>query len=812
MVKWVWGKTGPLSKMFRALAEALEGDELPAPIPEPRTERKPKVYSEPPAPLAEREAPRRVRDIQGRYTTEGYVSPAAKLGLEDPLKVLLGTPTSSGVPDVPPPSQLIDPLALLLRKEDYVQSAKLGVVLAEKAREAARTVKAVVQKVLPIVQPAELPPALKAFDPRAEGTGLGGTRAPPPSARAPREEALKIAARTGNNFRTDDVMDLTLGQHTREAEKITMVFEAPPKREANFSYIAARAKDELRSRTTDDQYYVSSASLDQTVQPVPARTKERLDPILQATLPDRRIFREGWEDYNFCTDIPAATPAHKVPVRCAKEAFLAAGGSLQGLGLPADTTAELYSLPTWAEMKIFLARLAAEIRSPHPNTQQAAQRALLGGAQRPTERRWEPGMEVFARVGPSRTLVRRRIVSGFPLPTAAFPEFVGAQADYLAVGALYVDSPQKWRWSVRATAGLLLTVNKEMWDFEVESRDEPGDFRALRAGRHTSREATALSPYKPHYLRINWSAYPEDIVEWQEAVPGSKPKLLGGGAVKLTQSAKAPMMRFAVYARERSSPPRGTYANPQFVGTFGSGRRFEERRCPDVFYSLTHDVEIDNRRNTLAGYDSYAVFKTQSFWQCTTPVSPMAWRTLTWVMRFEVLPTAGASPMRCVAGAYPFFLYLAYTPARSGSDPLAQGVYLYLYRQKGASYVFSRQRIERASWYYISVSYTDGIPGNLTLRVVPMKDAVANVRTLYSPAAVGTMRVEDDVFYRMQPAEAAGAAGSDVPYLSLGWQKYGGGSAGMTAMVARMHVFDYTLAEEDYKVDIADAWEKEWWN
>ncbi len=798
--------------MFRALAEALEGDELPAPIPEPRRppERKPKVYSEPPD--STREAPRRARDIHGRYTTEGYVSPAIKLGLEDPLKVLLGTPTSSAVPDVPSPSQLIDPLALLLRKEDYVQSAKLGVVLAEKAREAGRAVKAAAQKVLPIVEPAELPPALKAFDPRAEGTGLGGSRVPPPSARAPREEALKIAARTGNNFRTDDVLDLTLGQHTQEAEKITMVFEAPPKREANFSYIAARAKDELRTRTTDDQYYVSSAALDRSAQPVPARTKERLDPILQATLPDRRIFREGWEDYNFCTDIPAATPAHKVPVRCAKEAFLAAGGSLQGLGLPADATAELYSLPTWAEMKIFLARLAAEIRSPHPNTQQAAQRALLGGAARPTERRWEPGMEVFARVGPSRTLVRRRIVSGFPLPTAAFPEFVGAQADYLAIGALYVDSPQKWRWSVRATAGLLLTVNKEMWDFEVESRDEPGDFRALRAGRHTSREATALTPYKPHYLRINWSAYPEDIVEYQEAVPGSKPKLLGSGAVKLTQSVKAPMMRFAVYARERSSPPRGTYANPQFVGTFGSGRRFEERRCPDLFYSLTHDVEIDNRRNTLAGYDSYAVFKTQSFWQCTTPVSPMAWRTLTWVMRFEVLPTAGASPMRCVAGAYPFFLYLAYTPARAGADPLAQGVYLYLYRQKGAAYVFSRQRIERASWYYISVSYTDGIPGNLALRVVAMKDAVANVRTLYSATAQAIMRVEDDVFYRMQPAEATGAVGSDIPYLSLGWQKYGGGSAGMTAIVARMHVFDYTLSEDDYKVDIADAWEKEWWN
>lgn len=802
--------------MFRALAEALEGDELPAPIPEPRrpTERKPKVYSEPPD--STREPPRRARDIHGRYTLEGYISPVSKLGLEDPLTVLLGQPASGLTPGVPHPSQMIDPLALLLRKEDYTQSAKLGAVLAEKAREAARAVKAVVQAVLPIVEPAELPPALKAFDPRAEGTGLGGTRAPPESARAPRTEALKLAAKTANNFRTDDVLNLSLGAHTQEAEKITNIFEAPPKQEPNFSYIAARAKDELRTRTTDDRYYVRSASLDQVTQPIPARTKERLDPILQATLPDRRVFREGWEDYNFCSDIPAATPSHKVPVRCAKEAFLSAGGSLAGLGLPADTTAELYSLPTWAEMKIFLAGLAAEIRSPNPNTQQAAQRSLLGGAGRPTERNWQPGMEVFARVGPSRTLVRRRVVGGFPLPTAAFPEFVGAQADYLAIGALYVDSPQKWRWSVRATAGLLLTVNKEMWDFEVETRDEPGDFRALKAGRHTSREATALTPYKPHYLRINWSAYPEDIVEFQEAVPGAAPKLLGNGAVKLTQVAKAPMMRFAVYARERSSPPRGTYANPQFVGTFGSGRRFEERRCPDVFYSLTHDVEIDNRRNTLAGYDSYAVFKTQSFWQCTTPVSPMAWRTLTWVMRFEVLPTAGSSPMRCVAGAYPFFLYLAYTPAqrRPDGEEVVQGVYLYVYRQRGSAYVYSRQRIERASWYYISVSYKDGVPGNLTLRVVGMKDAVSNVRTLYGRQAEAVMRVEDDVFYRVQPlegGEGGGAAAAHVPYLTLGWQKYGG-SPGMTAMVARMHVFDYTLSEEDYKVDIADAWEKDWWN
>ena len=811
--------------MFRALAEALAGDEVPAPIPEPRqrSERKPKVYSEPPD--STREAPRRARDIHGRYTTEGYVSPVTKLGLEDPLTALLGHPASGLQPAVPHPSQMIDPLALLLRKEDYVQSAKLGAVLAEKAREAGRAVKAAVQTVLPIVEPAELPPALKAFDPRTEGTGLGGTRAPPASARAPRTEALKLAARTGNNFRTDDVLGLSLGAHTQEAEKITMVFEAPPKQEANFSYIAARGKDELRTRTTDDRYYVRTASLDQVEQPIPARTKERLDPILQATLPDRRVFREGWEDYNFCSDIPAATPAHKVPVRCAKEAFLSAGGSLQGLGLPADTTAELYSLPTWAEMKIFLAGLAAEIRSPNPNTQQAAQRSLLGGAGRPTERNWQPGMEVFARVGPSRTLVRRRVVGGFPLPTSAFPEFVGAQADYLAVGALYVDSPQKWRWSVRATAGLLLTVNKEMWDFEVESRDEPGDFRALKAGRHTSREVTTLTPYKPHYLRINWSAYPEDIVEFQEAVPGSKPNLLGNGVVKLTQSAKAPMIRFAVYARERASPPRGTYANPQFVGTFGSGRRFEERRCPDVFYSLTHDVEIDNRRNTLAGYDSYAVFKTQSFWQCTTPVSPMAWRTLTWVMRFEVLPTAGSSPMRCVAGAYPFFLYLAYTPAqrRPDGEQVAQGVYLYLFRQRGAAYVYSRQRIERSSWYYISVSYKDGVPGNLALRVVSMKDAASNVRTLYGRQAEAIMRVEDDVFYRtqcvepyghnrVQPLEGSDTAAAHVPYLTLGWQKYGGGAAGMTAMVARMHVFDYTLTEDDYKVDIADGWEKEWWN
>lgn len=800
--------------MFRALAEALEGDEFPAPIPEPRaerTERKPKVYTAPPE--STRDAPRRVRDESGRFVKEGYISPATMLNLQDPLQVLLGSPNIPSASGPPPPSQLIDPLALLLRKEDYVQSAKLGAVLAEKARDAARAVKAIAQKVLPIVEPAELPPALKPFDPRAEGTGVGGSRKASESARAPRAEALQLAARTGNNFRTDDVMGLTLGSHTAEAEKITMVFEAPPKQEPNFSYVASRRADELRTRTTDDRSYVKMASLTTPTQTLPALTRERLDPILQATLPDRRVYHEGWEDYNFCTDIPAATPAHKVPVRCAKEAFFGAGGSKDGLGLPADVTAELYSLPTWADMKIFLHKLATEIRSPDLNTQQAANRALLGGAGKPTK--MEAGMEVFARVGPSRTLVRRRIVGGFPIPAGAFGEFVGAQADYLALGQLYVDSPQTWRWSVRATAGMILTVNKEMWDFEVDSRDEPGDFRALRGGRHTSREATQLIPYKPYYVRMNWSSYPEDIVEFHEigAKPGTAPRLLGDGVVRLTQEARAPMMRFAVYARERSSPPRGTYANPQFVGTFGSGRRFEERRAPDIFYSLTHDVEIDTRRNTLPGYDSYAVFKPRSFWQCTTPVSPMAWRTLTWVMRFEALPTAGESPMRCVAGAGPFFLYMAYTPAqpaRDGGDPLLQGVYMYLYRQKGASYVYSRQRIEKATWYYISVSYTDGVPGNLYLRVVPVRDASANIRTLYSKTAEGKLQITDDVFYRIQSHEGGDAP--HIPYLSLGWQKYGGGSAGMTAMVARFHVFDYALTEADYKVDVADGWAKDWWN
>jgi hypothetical protein len=452
-------------------------------------------------------------------------------------------------------------------------------------------------------------------------------------------------------------------------------------------------------------------------------------------------------------------------------------------------------------MKIYIQKIAADARALDAGIQGRAQAAL--GIRAPDGTR---GVEVFIRVGAGRTLIARKIVDRLPL---SINTYYGELADFLAICRINPQIPQKIRWKVATAAGIIIAVNKELWDFEVSARDAPADFRKLTTGSFISDAVTTLPPMRDSFIRALWSGVPEDRVEMLGWSDGAAIPLTGF----LTQDPRAPMLRFAVHARERSSPPAGTYANPQFVGTFGSGRRWEEARNPDIFYSLTHEVEIDNRRLAGAGQglDSVAAFFSKSFWQCTTPISPSAWRSITFTVRFEQLPTAGEQPMRCVAAAYPFFVYIAYTPAGPG---YSQGVYFYLYRLKGAAYTFcSRLPVERAMWYHVCLSFKDGQPGDVALSVRTIQSATASVRTFAQTAARtdhASLKVEDDVFYRPIPHE--GGREPHMPIVSLGFHKYGGGSPGFTGHVGYFHIFDYLLGAADYERDLRGDWSIKWFN
>jgi hypothetical protein len=155
--------------------------------------------------------------------------------------------------------------------------------------------------------------------------------------------------------------------------------------------------------------------------------------------------------------------------------------------------------------------------------------------------------------------------------------------------------------------------------------------------------------------------------------------------------------------------------------------------------------------------------------------------------------------MRCVATAYPFFVYIAYTPAGQGYE---QGVYFYLYRLKGAAYTFcSRMPVERAHWYHVCLSFKEGQPGDVALSVRSLSG---------SKAAHASLRIDDDVFYRPIPAE--GGSAPHMPMISLGFHKYGGGIPGFTGHVRYFHVFDYLLGEADYTRDLEDRWDIKWFN
>ena len=174
-------------------------------------------------------------------------------------------------------------------------------------------------------------------------------------------------------------------------------------------------------------------------------------------------------------------------------------------------------------------------------------------------------------------------------------------------------------------------------------------------------------------------------------------------------------------------------------------------------------------------------------------------------LRFEQLPTAGQEPMRCVATAFPFLVYLAYTPAGRGH---AQGVYFYLFRLKDSSYVFcDKVAVEKGRWYHLALTFKEGMPGDLTLKVKALGSPQSlSERGKPAPqAGSATLKVGDDVFYRPMPPEG-------VPMISLGFHKYGGGIPGFTGGVGYFHVFDYMLGEEEYARDLENRWDIKWHN
>lgn len=751
--------------MFAALSEALSEEAmglasningLPTYIPEPRA-----TYG----PRSERAVPR-----MNFETQEGPAVPAS---------------AAAAARDITPES-MVDPLKLLLDKETYVRAAKQAASYAGVKKQ--ELVAAAADAAERAVEAAKAAAAAVANPPR-----LPEVETPLPlSRRGPAPSALLRAAWAGNNYKSTDVMALALGTAGGGSGPV----EESIKPEANFAYTSQRFTESMRSATMNRAEPIKVSLSGPVKQPIPQQVLDGTDPILQATLPDRKLRHEGLEDYNFCADIPASTPAHKVPTRCVKEAFKENG---VGGGGSAEVYENLYILPTWADMKIYIAKLAADVKALDKGIQERARVELLGsgvvaGTAGAAGAAGVPGVEVFARVGNNRVFVGRKVVDRLPLSMGDFVNYAGA-ADFLAVCRLHPDRPQKLRWRMHSPTGMILVVDKELWDFEVEKRDESKDFRRLGVGGAVESSAeTLIHPFKDSFVRALWSTAPEGAGVEVADGEGAPFKTLAGF---LTQDPRAPMLRFAVYGRERPAPPAGTYANPQFVGTFGSGRRFEESRNPDIFYSLLNGVEVDTRRLAGFGLDSTAAFYSRSFWQCTTPVSPIAWRSITMTIRFEQLPTAGQDPMRCVATAFPFFIYVAYTPAGKG---FKQGVYFYLYRLKDSSYVFcDKVPVEKSRWYHLALTFKDGMPGDLTLKVKGLGGGGEQT----DGGAV--LKVGDDVFYRPLPPEG-------TPMISLGFHKYGGGIPGFTGSVGYFHVFDYMLGDEEYRRDLENRWDIKWHN
>lgn len=709
---------------------------------------------------------------------------------------------------------LPDPLAVLQAKDEFIKSA---VQAADAAKEAA--IKIILQQAAPEGNNGGRRSADGSAD-RQEDLDVNGRPAnlqpQPPNLPAVRPGLADLrskfheAVKQGNTYQSPDTIGLSLSAARGP------IPEASLKPQPNFQFHAARTQEALRPiALKDGALGQATGVLEAIPQPIQPAEQRARDPLLQSLTPKRAAEPPtGFEDYNFCSEMKKGTLAPSVPLKCLQERFTAAGGKPTGLLFPVERSTAYYTFyaqPTYGDMMELLETVVTKLRS-HIAAEQAEARAALYGDVAPQAP--AKGAELFIRIGPQRLLVRHAVLpagAGLKLGTAASAILPAeAPADFLIVTSLWSEQPRAWHLAEKVSTGMTAIIEKELWDFERTAADEPGDFRNLAAGKYIANAVTHIRPLAHNFMRILWSNNDEDQLLIEDVGGGTgaaEPTEIPADIVCLTQDRGAPMMNFAVYGRERGPPPAGTYSNPQFLPTFGSGLRFEEFRNPDIFYSLIHGVEIDTRpRTDLPEYPALATFKSQSFWQCTTPVSPMAWRTITTAILFDSLPTAGKQPMRCVAAAYPFFLYLGYTPAGPG---VKQGVYLYLYRLKDNSYTYSRVPIQKSTLYFISISYTEGVPGKLQLRVAPLSAARADIGQLESSAA--SLDIHDDVFYSIMPVEGGSLmAAIQLPFLSLGFQKYGLGMPGMNGRVAFFHVFDYTLKAADYKREVRNEWRSEW--
>ncbi len=738
---------------------------------------------------------------------------------------------------------LPDPLAVLQAKDTFIQGA-----LASATRVALSVKAAVMQtpskkkgkkKSADLVADANLPTAKLAQEP----PNVPAVRPGLADLRSKYHQSIK----QGNTYDSPDTIKLSLSLKGADTAA-SATLEPAIKPQPNFQLYASRTQDSLRPISLKDGAMGKATSLEARIKEQKPEPKELAarDPVLQNLTPVRPPLQH-FEDFNFCSEMKKGTESTKVPLKCVQERFIAAGGSKTGLLYPVENTSAymtFYSQPTFGDMMTLLEDVVSRLQSMNKQEQATARRALFGAIategftstpvplQSSSHRRPPSGAELFIRVGPSRILIHHRVIqNGVKIPSLAVSEFIGAAgesaADFLIVGSIWSEEPQRWRLAQKISTGMTTIFNKELWDFERLANDTPGDFRNLAPGKYIANACTPIYPLQHNYFKLLWSKSEADELLIEDcAGAASEPQSIPANIVCLTQDQGAPMLNFAVYDRERGEPPPGTYSNPQFLPTFGTGRRFEEFRNPDIFYSLIHDIQIDSSpRSDIPEYKAYAIFKTHSFWQCTTPIAPLSWRTITIAASFDSLPTAGKQPMRCVAAAYPFFLYLAYTPAATN---VKQGVYLYLYRLKDASYTRCRLPIQKAVLYFISIRYEDGIadtsvstsiPSNgrngtsnkMILEVAPYAAARADKKQLEASAA--TLEIHDNVMYAISPVEGGTVtAGIQQPFLSLGFQKYGLGTPGFNGRIAYIHVFDYPLKAADYEREINNNWNSSWFH
>ena len=700
---------------------------------------------------------------------------------------------------------LPDPLAVLQAKDDFIQSAAAA---ARSAKERA---------IITILQQAA--PAAAAAQAQAQSQQTESAhplQSQPPNLPAARPGLAELrskfheAVKEGNTYHSPETVHLSLGLIGGAPQ----IPEAAIKPQPNFQYHAARTQEALRTSAIKDSAIGAVTGIMEAIkQPIDQREVAAKDPMLQNLTPARAT-EQSFEDYNFCSEMKRGTLAPSVPIKCIQERFIGAGGKETGALFPASKSPAyytFYSQPTFGEMILIIERIASKLHSANKAEQAQARYQLYGDVS--PRKPASAGAELFIRVGPQRMLIRRRILAdAMKVPPIVAHDVAGGSADYLLIANIWTEAPRRWRWAQKTGHGMITIVEKELWDFEAQHADIPGDFRNLVSGKYIANSVTPIRPLAANYVRCLWSNNPEDellIEDADDPAAGAKePQSIGKELLFLSQEQKAPMLSFAIYERERKAPPEGVYGQPQFAATFGSGLRFEEYRNPDIFYSLSSGVEIDTRpRQDLADARGFAVFKSKSFWQCTTPVAPCAWRTITLTVAFDSVPTAGREPMRCVAAAYPFFLYLSYVPA---SATKKQGAYLTLYRLKDNSYVISKVPVQKSVLYFISIDYVEGgDAGKVRLQVAPYVAARQDVRQLENSAVL--LDVRDDVFYAMMPVEGGSLVNAiQMPFISLGFQKYGLGAPGMNSRVGFFHVFDYTLGRADYEKEVGGDWQMDW--